>query len=144
MSGRPNAHMIFLPTPLFMGLIKKMAAQEIGQSAAILDCVNETLHSEGHITDADYDKFKKAYSRKLRDVVEERESKSRPLTEGQRNEEKSIADLQKQFSNILKQGFDTLSEKSKEYWVKKAEEYRDKVPNAKFVLACANGELLNE
>ena len=144
MSGRPNAHMTFLPSPLFMGLIKKMAAQEIGQSAAILDCVNESLHSEGHISDAVYDKFKKAYRRKLCDVVEERQSKSQPLTKEQMNEEKSIADLQKQFSNILKQGLDTLPEKSKEYWIKKAEEYRDKIPNAKFVLACANGEPLKE
>lgn len=70
---RPNACSIFLPTELFVGLIKKMAKYEIGKSAAILDSLNEDLHNQGFIDDETYFKFKEAYMRKLIDVVREKE-----------------------------------------------------------------------
>jgi hypothetical protein len=73
---RPNAHIIFLPTELFVGLIKKMAKYEIGKSAAILDSLNEDLHNQGFIDDETYFKFKEAYMRKLIDVVREKEQSS--------------------------------------------------------------------
>jgi len=73
---RPNAHIIFLPTELFVGLIKKMAKYEIGKSAAILDSLNEDLHNQGFIDDETYFKFKEAYMRKLIDVVREKETPS--------------------------------------------------------------------
>ena len=73
---RPNACMVFLPTELFVGLIKKMAKYEIGKSAAILDSLNEDLHNQGFIDDETYFKFKEAYMRKLIDVVREKEEAS--------------------------------------------------------------------
>jgi len=73
---RPNACMVFLPTELFVGLIKKMAKYEIGKSAAILDSLNEDLHNQGFIDDETYFKFKEAYMRKLIDVVREKEQSS--------------------------------------------------------------------
>jgi len=68
--------MVFLPTELFVGLIKKMAKYEIGKSAAILDSLNEDLHNQGFIDDETYFKFKEAYMRKLIDVVREKEQSS--------------------------------------------------------------------
>jgi hypothetical protein len=76
MSERPNAHMIFIPTELFVGLTKKMAKYEIGKSAAILDSLNEDLHNQGFIDDETYFKFKEVYMRKLIDVVREKETPS--------------------------------------------------------------------
>ncbi|MEM3699704.1 MAG: hypothetical protein QXL57_02405 [Candidatus Bathyarchaeia archaeon] len=73
---RPNAHMVFLPTELYVGLIKKMAKFEIGKSSAILDSINEDLHNQGFIDDETYLKFKEAYMRKLVEVVREREKPS--------------------------------------------------------------------
>lgn len=73
---RPNAHMIFLPTELYVGLIKKMAKYEIGKSAALLDAVNEDLHREGFIDDATYERFRQQYRKPLIDVVREKEQSS--------------------------------------------------------------------
>lgn len=73
MSERANAHPVFLPTELYMGLVKKMAAFEIGKSAAILDGLNEDLHKEGFIDDDTYEKFRSKYRRKLINVVREKQ-----------------------------------------------------------------------
>ena len=73
---RPNACMVFLPTELYVGLIKKMAKYEIGKSAAILDSINEDLHNQGFIDDETYFKFKEVYMKRLIDVVREREQSS--------------------------------------------------------------------
>lgn len=73
---RPNACMIFLPTELYVGLIKKMAKYEIGKSAAILDSINEDLYSQGFIDDETYHKFKEAYMKRLVDIVHERVASS--------------------------------------------------------------------
>ncbi|MBS7616933.1 hypothetical protein KEJ45_07030 [Candidatus Bathyarchaeota archaeon] len=73
---RPNVCIVFLPTELFVGLIKKMAKYEIGKSSAILDSINEDLHNQGFIDDETYFKFKEAYMRRLVDVVREREQSS--------------------------------------------------------------------
>jgi hypothetical protein len=72
-SEKPNVHMVFLPTELYMGLIKKMAAFEIGKSAAILDAINEDLFNEGFISKEAYEKFRAAYRKKLVDVVKAKE-----------------------------------------------------------------------
>jgi hypothetical protein len=73
MSEKPHAHMVYIPTELYVGLIKKMAKYEISQSTAILDALNEDLYSEGFIDKATYQKFKERYLRKLVDVVHEKE-----------------------------------------------------------------------
>ena len=76
MSERPHAHMVYIPTELYVGLFKKMASLEIGESAAILDALNEDLHRQGFIDDETYLKFKERYSRKLIDVVREKTQES--------------------------------------------------------------------
>jgi hypothetical protein len=74
MSERPHAHMLFIPTELYVGLFKKMASLEIGESAALLDALNEDLHNRGFIDEVTYQKFKERYTRKLVDVVREKEA----------------------------------------------------------------------
>jgi hypothetical protein len=76
MSERPHAHMIYIPTELYVGLFKKMGSLEIGESAAILDALNEDLHNRGFIDDETYLKFKERYSRKLIDIVREKTQES--------------------------------------------------------------------
>ncbi len=73
---RPNACMIFLPTELYVGLIKKMAKLEIGKSAALLDAVNDSLFKEGFISEDVYEKFKQKYRKPLMEVVKEKEEPS--------------------------------------------------------------------
>ena len=76
MSERPHAHMIYIPTELYIGLFKKIAALEIGESAAILDCINEVLYNESFIDEATYQKFRERYRKKLVEVVREKEAPS--------------------------------------------------------------------
>ncbi|MEM2739020.1 MAG: hypothetical protein QXK93_08560 [Candidatus Bathyarchaeia archaeon] len=76
MSERPHAHMIYIPAELYIGLFKKVAALEIGESAAILDCINEALYNEGFIDDVTYQRFRERYRKKLVEVVREKEGPS--------------------------------------------------------------------
>jgi hypothetical protein len=76
MSERPHAHMVYIPTELYIGLFKKMGSLEIGESAAILDALNEDLHNRGFIDDETYLRFKERYQRKLIDVVREKTQES--------------------------------------------------------------------
>jgi len=131
---RPNAHMIFFPTELYMGLIKKMAAYEIGKSAAILDCLNESLFREGFINAETYEKFRSQYRKKLVDVVKEKEKATV-------KEQRDIEKLQKLFVMVSEQ-WDTLQPKARQYHVKKAIELKDLIPEAKEILRKAG--ILNE
>ena len=130
---RPNAHMIFFPTELYMALIKKMATLEIGKSAAILDSLNETLHSEGFINDETFRKFKEQYRKKLVDVVKEKEQK--PIVPNVKK-----LQLQKTLVMVTEQ-WDIHDDKWREKWVLKAKELKD-LPEAKEVLRKAG--VLNE
>jgi len=76
MSERPHAHMVYIPTELYVGLFKKMGSLEIGMSAAILDALNEDLYRRGFIDEETYLKFKERYSRKLIEIVREKEQPS--------------------------------------------------------------------
>jgi len=76
MSERPHAHMVYIPTELYVGLFKKMGSLEIGMSAAILDALNEDLFRRGFIDEETYFKFKERYSQKLIDIVREKEQPS--------------------------------------------------------------------
>jgi hypothetical protein len=133
-SEKPNAHMVFLPTELYMGLIKKMAAFEIGKSAAILDSINEDLFNEGFISKEAYEKFRAAYRKKLVDVVKAKEEATvkEPSVE--------VQQLKKVFVMVSEQ-WDSLSPKAREHHVKKALELKD-CPEAKEILRKAG--VLNE
>ncbi|MEM3640700.1 MAG: hypothetical protein QXH37_02095 [Candidatus Bathyarchaeia archaeon] len=96
---RPNACMVFLPTELYVGLIKKMAKYEIGKSAAILDSINEDLHNQGFIDDETYFKFKEVYMKRLIDVVREREQSSVKV-------EVKSAKLEVQKTTVVKEAVD--------------------------------------
>ena len=128
MSERPNAHMIFLPTELFMGLIKKMASYEIGKSAAILDSLNEALFEEGFINAETYEKFRGKYRRKLVDVVKQKERS--PVTKPQDIEQLK---LQKTLVMVIEQ-WDIHDQPWREKWVSKSKELEDNFPEAKEIL----------
>ena len=140
---RPNAHMVFFPTELYMGLIKKMAAFEIGKSAAILDSINEDLFNKGFISKEIYEKFRNAYRKKLLDIVRQKEAEVKPLTREQMEEAQKISQLNKQFSMVLEQWNLHPSIEWRLKWVKKAEEWKDKIPNAKLILDLANREVVS-
>jgi len=61
---KAHAFMVLLPAELNKALIKKTATHEIGQSVAILDCINESLFAEGFIDRETYEKFHVKYREK--------------------------------------------------------------------------------
>ena len=127
-SERANAHMIFLPTELYLGLIDKMSALKIGKSHAILDCINESLHNEGFIDNEVYLKFKGQYRRPLLEIVKEKRMK-----ETIEESKPELSKERKTFLMILKQ-WETVPPKSKQYYLKKAQELKDKIPEAEEIL----------
>lgn len=133
---RPNAHMIFLPTELFVGLVKKMAKYEVGRSAAILDSINEDLHRRGFVDDEAYEKFKQQYMKKLVDVVREKEK----ATLMKRIEPEKLK-LQKTLVMVTEQ-WDIHDQQRRQKWISKAKELEDTIPEAKEILRKAG--VLNE
>jgi len=75
-SERPHAHMVYIPTELFLALKGKCWSLKIGESAAILDCINESLYREGFIDEETYQRFKERYRKPLLEIVREREKSS--------------------------------------------------------------------
>jgi len=75
-SERPHAHMVYIPTELFLALKGKCWSLKIGESAAILDCINESLYREGFIDEETYQKFRERYRKPLLEIVREKEAPS--------------------------------------------------------------------
>lgn len=113
---KPNMHKLFLPTELYIGLIKKMAKLEIGKSAAILDCINNDLFNLGFITEETHEQFKK-YRKKLIDVVDEKRV-------GQKQQWKTDREIKiEENLTAIYADWNNASQKAKDYAVKKAFEY---------------------
>jgi len=109
---RPNACMIFLPTELYLGLIKKMAKLEIGKSAALLDAVNEDLFKEGFISEDVYEKFKQKYRKPLMEVVKEKEEPSIVEVKSAKLEvQKSTVEIRRKHIDYSKLSDDELLER---------------------------------
>lgn len=122
---REHGVMLFLDGELYTGFIKLQADRGLGRSFAGLLPFVEGLHNLGYITQEVYEEHKRKYSQPL--VAE------KPLTMKQLKKKENISKLTAAFSNVIKQ-WATMNVKSKNYWVEKAKEYRDTIPNAKLVL----------
>ena len=122
---REHGVMLFLDGELYTGFIRLQAAKGLGRSFAGLLPFVEGLFRLGYITQEVYEAHIKRYSQPL--VTE------KPLSLAQLKTKESLAKITKEFSNVIAQ-WDTMNVKAKDYWFKKAEEYRDTVPNAKLVL----------
>jgi len=122
---REHGVMLFLSQELYLGFIKLQADKSLGRSFAGLLPFTEGLHRLGYISQEVYEAHKKRYSQPL--VAE------KPLTLKQLKKNESIAKLTKEFSNVIAQ-WDSMNEKAKNFWIKKAKENRETVPNAKLLL----------
>ena len=122
---REHGLMLFLDGELYTAFIKLQADKGLGRSFAGLLPFVEGLHNLGYISKEVYEEHRKRYSQPL--VAE------KPLTLKQLKKKESIAKLTKEFSNVIKQ-WDTMNVKAQQYWIKKASEHRDSVPNAKLLL----------
>lgn len=111
---------------------------EIGKSAAILDMINEGLFHRGFISEIVYAEMKRKYERKLLEIV--KKEKQEPITHKQLIEQQELKKKEKLFSEVIEQWSIHPSPKWRNDWGKKAEKWKDKVPNAKLVLALIKTE----
>jgi hypothetical protein len=129
-----------------VGISKLMAKLECSKSAAVLYALNEGLYKEGAISQEDHDLLAKRYSRKLKDVIAEKQTKKEPshipvLTIEQRKEAEKLKQKDQQFKGILKQW--VLHSSSAEWKVKifnEAEKWSDKLQSARDILALKDKE----
>ena len=139
MSERSHVHPVFLPVELYVAISKAMADLEIGKSSAILLMIAEGLHSRGFLSREDYEVLRKKYERKLVEIVRRGDE---PLTKEQLEKEKKLKDLEKQFSMVIEQWDLHPSLEWRLRWVKKAKEWKDKIPSAKALLDLADKEVV--
>ena len=125
-----HALRLYLDAQYSLALVKLRADKELGRSHAGLLVFTEGLYRLGYINQKTYDAHVKRYSKPL--VAEEPVTLKEKLE--QENEKKTLLKWNKTFSNIIKQ-WNTMKPESQEFYIKKAEELQDQVPNAKLVLA---------
>jgi hypothetical protein len=123
---------LYLSKDLYTAFIRLQADKGLGRSYAGLLPFTEGMYRLGYISKEVYEEHTKKYSEQL--------VQSKPLTIGQLEEKEKLDRLRRQFSSILKQGLHTLSVKSRQYWIRKADEYKEKIPDARLILTSANGE----
>ena len=112
-----------------LALIKLQADKELGQSYAGLYALNEGLHALKYLNDEDYQVFKKRYSDKL---VDDDEQKN--VDELDQQAKKEIESMTLYFSMVLDQWHLHPNSEWRSKQLKKAQEYANRVPNAKSVL----------
>jgi len=118
--------MIYLDRELYLGFIRLQAEKGLGRSYAGLLPFVEGLYQMGFITQDVYETHKAKYSEPL--------VTKKQLTLPQLKQKQTIEEITKEFSEVIKQ-WDSMKPKAKKYYIEKAEQYKDKVPNAKLVLA---------
>jgi len=132
MGFKEHGLMLFLGPELYVSFIKFQADKELGRSYAGLLAFTEGLHKLGYLEQGDYEVLKKRYSQGL--------TKEQPLTMEQLQTKSEVENMAKKFSMVLDQWNLHKDKKWRDRWIREAEVWKDKVPNAKLILALANGE----
>lgn len=122
--------LVFLSPELYSAVTRLMAEKGLGRAYGCLVALTEGLHKMGYLSKEDYETYQKRYSQPLVPV--------KPLTKEQLEERVKLEELEAQFSGVLKTGLEKLSEKSRNFWLKKAREYQEKIPGARRILEQAN------
>jgi len=123
---------------LQLALAKLQVDRNLGRSYSGLLALTEGLHVLGCLNDAAYKALKERYSQKLEcTVVVAPEQPRPPHTLSEAKEQARLKKIESNLSDVIKQ-WNTMKPQSRDYWVKQAEEYKDKVSNAKMVLALAS------
>jgi hypothetical protein len=129
--------MLCLNRQLYLAFIKLQAEKGLGRSYAGLLPFVEGLNKLGYLKEEVYEVCVKKYSEGL---IQE---KPKVPTKEELTRDSKLKQVEKTFSMVIEQwNFPRKDQiKWRLNWFKKAQEYKDKIPNAKLVLALANGEL---
>ncbi len=123
---REHGLMLYLGPELYLGFIKLQADKELGRSYAGLLAFVEGMHSLGYLKDADYETLKTKYSQGL--------TKDQPLTIKQLQTKSEQDKMTQAFKMVLDQWSLHTDPKWRNRWIREAEVWKDKVPQAKLVL----------
>lgn len=124
--------MLYLSRELYVGFIKLQADKGLGRSYAGLLPFTEGLYRLGYLDQNAYLSHVKKYSEKL-----VRDTDSKHLSKEQLNEQKVLEEKSRLFTMLLDQWDQHLSPAWRISWIKEAQKYQDKIPNAKLVLELA-------
>ena len=122
MKFQEHGILLYLSRDLYTAFIRLQGDKDLGRSYAGLLALTEGMFRLGYISKDVYEEHVKKYSQPM--------TQPKPPTQEQLEERRELEELEKQFAAVLKQGLNTLSERSQQYWIKKAAEYQGRVPNA--------------
>jgi len=131
---KPHGFLIYLPPQLYIAIVKLQADKQLGRCYPVLYAINEGLFRLGYISRETYETFEKRYSQKL--IKEE----PQPLTKQEAKQLELLKEKEKAFSNVLDQWNIHPSPEWRKGWLKEAQKYKDRIPNARLILALANEE----
>jgi hypothetical protein len=120
---------LLLNAKMRLALIRLQADKELGQSYAGLYALNEGLHTLKFLSDEDYQAFKKRYSVKLAEGQQEKH-----ITKIDPQAQKEIETMTRYFSMVCDQWHIHPNSEWRSKQLKKAQEYANRIPNAKLVL----------
>jgi hypothetical protein len=126
MGFKQHGLMLYLGPELYVSFIKFQAAKELGRSYAGLLAFTEGLYTLGFLEQGDYERLREKYSQGL--------TREQPLTIEQLQTKSEAEKMAKKFSMVLDQWGLHKDKKWRDHWVREAEIWKDKVPNAKMVL----------
>jgi|GEM_PF-2937902 alpha-galactosidase/6-phospho-beta-glucosidase family protein len=126
---REHGVMLYLDKTLYKAFIRLQADKGLGRSYAGLLAFVEGLFHLGFLAKEDYQKYVAKYSQELTE-------EPKPLTLEEQQKVEQLKQWQKQFRLALNQ-IETMPSHSKEYYLKKAEELQNQIPEAKqFIEKC--------
>ena len=131
---KPHGFLVYLPPQLYIAIVKLQADKQLGRCYPVLYALNEGLFRLGYISRETYETFEKRYSQRL--IKEE----PKPLSKQEAKQLEQLKEKEKAFSMVLDQWDIHHSQKWRNGWIKEAQKYKDKIPNAKLILALANEE----
>lgn len=139
-----HVHMLDLDRFFVVALDKFKCKTGFGTTFALFNILNEYLHQEGCMDEEGYQYHKRKYSvtlleeAKLKLRQERAVEEAKPLTKEVLEEQRFLKGKERQFSMALEQWNLHPSKEWRLTWVNEAEKYKDKVANAKLILALAN------
>jgi hypothetical protein len=143
-NSKEHGLLLFLAPELQLALAQLQVNQQLSRARAGLLALTEGFYKCGCIKKEAYEALKNRYSEKITCSIVAEHAKPRTVQEVQ--EQTRLRKLEVEFSRVISQ-WSSMSTKNRNSWLKEAEEYKDRVPNAKLVLALAtenNGPVKQE
>jgi uncharacterized protein with gpF-like domain len=110
-------------------VVRLQADKQLGRSYPVLYALNEGLYKLGYISHEIHEIYEKRYSEKLIHVEPKFPTKQEQV------EQRLIEEKTKTFSMVLQQWNEHLDPEWRRKWIEEARNYREKIQNARLILA---------